>query len=116
MFTSIILDNFESEVIKEERPILFACIRRDFEFNKQTEVLKSIAKMYGDELKICVLDEDFMVTYREKLEIEGTPTFLIFYEGEEKDRMLGQADMETLMGFLLRTLQFFPNDRLEKEG
>ena len=106
MFISIGNDNFESEIIKEEKPILAACIHRYFEFKEQIDVLESISKKCGNTLKICLMDDDFIMTFREKLKINGTPTFLIFNEGKVMDMMLGKVDEDTLMAFVLRALPY----------
>ncbi len=103
MFIPIGMDNFDFEITAEKRPVLLACIRRDDEYRELIEVLESISRRYGDELKICLLNEDFIEVYR-KLGIVGTPTFNIFYEGREKGRMLGKVDREKLSSFVLRTL------------
>ena len=105
MFELISTDNFESGLLDEKRPVLLACIRRDHEFKEQTEVLERVSKSYGEDLKVCLLDGDFTGACR-RLGIEGTPTFLILYEGKEKARMLGKADMETLNSFVLRALPY----------
>ena len=104
MFTIIRLDNFKSEVMEEKGPVFLACVRRDIEFKEQTEILENLSKRYGAVLKVCLLDEDFIMAFSEECEIERTPTFLIFDNGKEKNRMLGLADRETLEDFVLRTI------------
>ena len=104
MFVSIGMDNFDSEIKAEKRSVLLACIRRDDEFKEQTAVLDNVSKRYGERLKVCLLDEDSFGAFSKKLGIEGTPTFIAFYAGKEKGRMLGKADRETLSSFILRTV------------
>lgn len=116
MIPSIGFDDFESEVIEERRPVLVACIYWGSEFKEQTEALKSISKSYREALKICLLGTDSIGALREKLGIGGTPTFLIFYEGEEKGRILGRADSDTLRAFVIRTLSHFQDDGSEAGG
>jgi hypothetical protein len=101
MFTPIGMDNFDFEITAEKRPVLLACIRRDNEYRELIEVLESISRRYGDELKICLLDDVFIEVYR-KLGIVGTPTFIIFYEGREKGKMLGKVDREKLNSFVFK--------------
>lgn len=100
MFTSIGTDNFDSEILSEKRPVLLAYIRRDYEYKNQIEILKSVSNKYGDAIKVCLLDENFVRAYK-NLEIKGDPTFIGFYEGNEKGRILGKADTETLISFVL---------------
>ncbi len=103
---SIRSDNFELEVMKEKRPVLLACPHAYFEFIEQKEVLKSISKEYEEELKVCLLSEDFIGVFREKYGVEGTPTFLVFVGGKEKKRLLGKASREALIAFLSQTLPY----------
>jgi hypothetical protein len=109
MLTSIGIDDFDSEIKAKKRPILLACIRRDYEYKEQAEILESVSERYGDELKVWLLDEDFIGVYR-RLGIAGTPTFIIFYEGREKGRMLGKANRKTLSSFILRSLPSFQDN------
>ena len=96
--------NFEAEVIRERRPVFLACFDLNTKFEKRKEVINSISKIYGEALKICLLEEEFIGAFKERFNIHGTPTFLIFLEGKEKDRMLGQADQETLKSFIAQSL------------
>lgn len=112
MIESIRIDSFESEVLEEKRPVLLAYIRR--EYKKQTEILESISKKYGDTLKICLLDDKLSGAYK-KLGIEGDPTFFVFYKEKEKGRMLGKADMESLCSFVLQALPNFQDNNEAKD-
>jgi thioredoxin-like negative regulator of GroEL len=89
-------ENFEQEVVAEKRPVLVLCMTRDEEFPQQVKVIEEIARRYGDELKVGVLEEEFIGAFKENYRIVGTPTFLILVEGKERSRMLGLADQETL--------------------
>ena len=60
------------------------------------------------------MGQEYILAFKDKLGIEGAPTFLIFYEGREKDRMLGYADMETLMAFVSKKLSHLQNYDIEK--
>ncbi|MBW1705366.1 MAG: hypothetical protein JRJ86_09395 [Deltaproteobacteria bacterium] len=101
---SIGVDNFQKEVLEESSPVLVLCMRRDSEFQEQIEVISSTCNSYGENLKICIIEEECIETFKENFGVEGTPTFLIFTGGLEKGRMLGQAEKRTLEDFLSRTL------------
>lgn len=101
------LDNFNKEVLEEKKPILLLCMTRNDEFQQQMGVIEDISKKYGEELKIGLIDEEFIGVFKQKFNIKGTPTFLIFVKGQEKSRMLGEGDQKTLKEFLLRTLKLF---------
>jgi len=115
LFILIGPDNFEAEVTNEKRPVLLSFIHRDLEFEKHLEGMEGISKWYADVLKVCVLDAEFIGPLGEKLGVDGTPTFLVFEEGREKSRMLGQADKETLVAFLSQALPNFGDDHHKSE-
>jgi hypothetical protein len=103
VFTSIGLDNFESEIRLELRPILLACIRRGFEAKEQHMVLKAVSSEIDRNVKICVLYEGQSDAYR-MLSVEGTPTFLLYFNGEEIGRILGKVVPEKLVDFVSEQL------------
>jgi len=105
--TSIGLDNFQKEVLEENRPVLVLCMRRDCEFQKQMDTIGCLSTTYGEKLKVCLLEEEFISAFKEKFDVKGTPTLLIFAGGIEKARMLGQVEHKALKEFLSRTL--FPD-------
>jgi len=89
-------ENFEREVIGEKKPVLLLCMPRDEEFPNQLKVIEDIARKYREELKVGLLQEEFIEAFKKNYEILGTPTFLILVEGKERRRWLGLADQETL--------------------
>ena len=114
-FTTIRMDNFDSEIKEGNRPLLLACILRGDDFKEQIKVLESVSKRYYDALKVCLLDEDCVRSYK-KLGIVGTPTFLILYKGKEMARKLGKVDMETLSSFVLRVWTNFQEDNEQQRA
>ncbi len=92
--------NFEQEVVSEKRPVLLLCMPRDEEFIKQMKVLEAVAEAHEDCLKVGLLEDDFIESFRQDLGIRGTPTFLILVQGKEKARMLGLADQASLTDFI----------------
>ncbi len=99
-------DDFRTEVLDEKRPVLMACLSHDFRYSEQKEVLDSVSSKYGEALKVCLRDKETLGTFR-RFEIEGSPTFIIFHEGEERGRMLGKAERDTLSSFISRILSSF---------
>ena len=89
-------ENFEQEVVTEKKPVLLLCMPRDEEFPNQLKVIENIARRYSEELKVGLLQEEFIEAFKKNYEILGTPTFLILVEGKERRRWLGLADQETL--------------------
>ena len=89
-------ENFEKEVIGEKKPVLLLCMHRDEEFPNQLKVIEAIATKYSDELKVGLLEEEFIEAFKKNYGVIGTPTYLILIGGKERGRMLGLADQETL--------------------
>ena len=83
-----------------------ACLSRDFRYREQKKVVDIVSIEYGEALKVCLQDKESLGSF-EKYGIEGSPTFIIFYQGEEKGRMLGKAERDTLNAFISRILSSF---------
>jgi len=97
------MDNFESEIRLELRPVLLACIHRGFEAKEQLKILEAASRKIDQNVKICYLYEGFRHAYR-VLTVEGTPTFLLFVDGEEIGRVLGKVAPEVLIEFVSEKL------------
>ncbi len=104
MFCSIDMDNFESEIWLESRPVLLACIHRGFEANEQLKILEAVSTKIAWEVKICLLYKGLSDAYR-VLSVEGTPSFLLYIDGEERGRVLGKVPPETLIDFVSQKLE-----------
>jgi len=103
MKTSVSLirsENFDREVFAEKKPVLLLCMPRDEEFPQQLKIMEDIATKYGQELKVGVLEEEFIEVFKKNYRVVGTPTFLLLVEGKEKARMLGLADQAMLTGLI----------------
>ncbi len=111
MFTLIGADNFSKEVIDVKRPVLLAYIVPDYAYAGQLEVLEIISKRYFDNsVKVCLLSENSVKNMASRnITIDGSPTFIIFNKGEEKARMIGKTNAESLLSFVLKTLAGFQN-------
>jgi hypothetical protein len=95
------LQTFISEVLEREKQrVLVACFHWDGAMIEEMTILNSVSLHSVESLKTYVVDEDAMYAFREAFSIEGTPTFLLFEGGEERGRMLGHADIETLSAFI----------------
>ena len=101
-------ENFVQEVIAEKKPVLILCMPRNEEFPNQLKLMEEIARRYSQELKVSLLQEEFIEAFKKYFSFVGTPTFLILVEGKERDRMLGLADQETLTDFVSHFREAFP--------
>lgn len=98
------LDQFQSKVIRESKPVLLVCSQQDMDFSQQLIVLEAFHKVHGKDLKVVLLDPDGLQAFARKFSIRGTPTFCLFKKGKVVDRFLGQANYADLERFLSRTL------------
>jgi thioredoxin-like negative regulator of GroEL len=105
---SIRPENFTEEVILEKRPVLLICLARDDSFSTQLPVLQDIAEQYGSKLKVGLLAQDSMETFKKRLRIAGTPTFLLMMKGKEINRILGVSDREVLTELIDKHLHADP--------
>jgi len=101
---SIRPDNFTEEVVLETKPLLIICLAQDDGFAGQLTILQDIARRFAKEIKVGLLAQDSMEICKRKLQIIGTPTFLLMKNGGEVGRILGRADQETLTHFIVRHL------------
>lgn len=92
-------DNFEAAIISEKKPVLLLCMPHDDQFSAQMNIVTETVAKYEGPLKIALLDESFIGSFKKKYRVPGTPTYLILKEGKEISRSLGLTDEQ-----MLRTL------------
>jgi hypothetical protein len=101
-------NELDQEIDSTGKPVLMLCIRRDYEFISQTDLIRDVlgrmVQGFPIDLKVCLVDEESQPALKDKLDLQGSPAFLLFEKGEEKNRLLGVADEERLRGFLSSTL------------
>jgi thioredoxin-like negative regulator of GroEL len=97
---SIRPENFKEEVLLERKPVLLVCMTDDDSFSKQWKVLENVAARYEKELKVGLLAPDSIEIFKKRLQIIGTPTFLLMREGQEINRILGVSDEKTLTSLI----------------
>ena len=90
---------FNPKIVREKGIVLLAYIYRDSGFKQQAKVLNDLSKTMKNIIQIFLLEEDD-VHKNHEFDISGSPTFILFYNGEEKGRLLGKADTKTLTDFI----------------
>lgn len=111
MFKVVKADNFAHEVLEQDAPVLLAFLQDSgAPLEKQRRVLETFSQHF-ENIKCCVLDEYGSNSVKDKYNVFGTPTYLLFEEGREKDRLLGSIDIKSLEGFVLQTLQHSRNKK-----
>jgi hypothetical protein len=103
-------ENFEQEVKAEKKPLLVLCMPQDDQFPEQLKIIEEIATRHSPDLKVGLVQEEFIETFQQNYGFWGTPTFLILVEGKEKGRMLGLADREMLMDLISNYNNPFPDE------
>lgn len=109
------LEDFDREIVKAGMPVLVLCMHQDSEIDSQIEVVETVtSETYANRLKVCLLQEECVEVFREEYGVGGTPTFLIFSGGRERNRLLGEVDTGTLKEFLSRSLSCDNGGKEEK--
>ena len=98
-------DNFDSEVLKSDKPVL-----TDFwaEWCGPCKVLgpviDEVAEDYSDRVKFVKLNIDNNPSNTQKFGIRGIPTLLLFKNGEKIDTSVGVLSKSELASFLDKNL------------
>ncbi len=98
------MDNFNREILESARPVLVLCMSKDKSFIAQMSEIEKVQTTYSRYLKTCLLDEDFLGAFMDRYSIKGMPTFLVFVEGKEQERLLGSVKYQDLVRVFLRVL------------
>ena len=99
MYMQTDLKKNDPAYIKEKGTALVAYIYWNHDFNQQVMFLNDLSKTLKTDLKNYLLEEEDMDRCHE-FDISGSPTFILFCNGEETGRLLGKADTKTLTGFI----------------
>lgn len=91
---------FDIELQGGPLPLLVAFLKRNERFAFQMEVLERSEKVHEDKVRFYLFNADYLDTAMERFSIKGTPTFLLFDNGREVDRLIGESDGESLNEFI----------------
>ena len=95
--------NFETQILRSAQPVLLLCMNNQVMLPEQINVLQQhIENNYNSDIRVCLLEEDFIHAFKQMYNIAGLPIFLLFDKGKETGRLLGLADLGHLRAFLAR--------------
>ncbi len=94
-------DNFESEVVNSEKPVLVDFWAKWCGPCKQiAPVVEEIAGEHSDKLKVCKMDVDANRETAVQFGIRSIPTLLIFKNGEVAGSQIGAVSKQQLLEFI----------------
>jgi hypothetical protein len=100
MLDMISWESFTKQISNKGQVVLLAYIHTGTGFISQLSLLNEVSEKYGDGLRICVVRDDDREAVQSNLAIHGSPFFVAYYQGEEKGRILGEANWEKLKNLL----------------
>lgn len=90
-------DNFESEVLKSDKPVLV-------DFNATwcppCQAMHPIVEEIANDYKVVTVDIDDQDTLAEEYEVSSIPCFVVFKDGAEVDRRVGMQPKKRLIKML----------------
>jgi len=94
-------DNFESEVVNSEKPVLVDFWAEWCGPCKQiAPVVEEIAGEHSDKLKVCKMDVDANRETAVQFGIRSIPTLLIFKNGQVAGSQIGAVSKQQLLEFI----------------
>jgi thioredoxin 1 len=107
MVTKVTDSNFDDEVINAEGPVLLVFMASWCPACQEYEpFVKKFAEVYGDFVKVCVVDVDESPDTKQYQGVYETPSTYLFLNGEEKRELAaGCWDFDQIVEFVEHVLE-----------
>ncbi len=90
-------DNFKSEVLESQLPVLVDCWAEWCGPCKPlTAMIEGLAHEYKQQIKFCKLNVDEVTTIASRLDVQTLPTVLLWQKGKLVERMMGMLTYQQL--------------------
>ncbi|WP_243545412.1 thioredoxin family protein [Pseudodesulfovibrio tunisiensis] len=99
---------FDLELRTQDRPMLVAFLKRNDRYRMQEQALDDVARRYSGRVRCFLFDADFLEAAMKRFMVRGTPTFLLFEQGRETGRIIGETDSDGLDELLHSVLRSEP--------
>lgn len=95
--------------------VLLAFIRPSSgEGKQQLQLVESASRKFQDRVRCLVYDQRNLEAGMRRYCVSGTPSYLLFRNGGEVDRLIGLSDQDTLDAFLGEGLRFLRSREYRK--
>ena len=84
------------------KSIVVAFLRRNERFGEQKAALERACADASPNVVCCLYDLDYFEAAVKKYQVWGTPTFLFFQGGRERQRVIGEMDDEGFVDFIAK--------------
>jgi hypothetical protein len=85
-------------------PFLIVLLDKKNAFNNQQKTLAELFNLFGERLRIMLLDIEYQNVVTEKFKVHGFPAFIFCEQGKRKDVLLGTPDPDVLREFVVNNL------------
>ena len=90
---------------KEKGPLLLVFLDKKNDFFNQQQTLTEMSSLFGEKLRIMLLDIEYQSVVTEKFKVHGFPAFIFCEQGKRKDILLGTPDPDVLREFVVNNLK-----------
>ena len=88
------------ELISVQKPVLIDFYTELEGVGSTLKILRGVAAALGDKAKVIKIDISKNEFLADSLRVKGSPTFIIYKNGEMKWRQTGAQDANTLIGLV----------------